>query len=216
MKTLKDYFPTAITGNGIFTEISKIEWFDGLNASSFDTYFAMKVGDRIASNSLKFFINDDGIVTGEKLKLLAKTIYNINKISWKNIYRDLTVEYNPIENTDYIETIKDNGTSTGTGSTQTTGTGASTGTSTNGKYAFNSTESVPDTTVTSGSNDTSTSSASTTTQGASTNERELHKHGNIGTVSNAEIIKTDLELWQNKIADKFISDICDLIALSIY
>lgn len=216
MKTLKEYFPTSINGNGIFTEISKIEWFDGLNASSFDTYFALKVGDRIASNSLKFFVNENGIITGEKLTLLAKTIYNINKISWKNIYRDLTVEYNPIENTNYIETVTDTGTSTGTGSTQSSGTGANTGTITNGKYAFNSSESVPDTTTTSGSNDTSTSSASTTTQGASTNEREIRKHGNIGVTQNSEMILSDLSIWENKIADKFICDICDIIALSIY
>ena len=160
MKTLKEYFPTSINGNGIFTEIAKIEWFEGLNPSSFDTYFIIKVGDRIASNSLKFFVNDNGIVAGEKLTLLAKTIYNINKISWKNIYRDLTVEYNPIENTNYVEVVTDSATSNGTGSTQSSGTGASTGNVTNGKYAFNSSESVPDTTTTSGTNDTTSASTS--------------------------------------------------------
>ena len=38
-KTLKDIFPTAIDGNGIFTEIAKIEWFEGLDQAAFDEYF---------------------------------------------------------------------------------------------------------------------------------------------------------------------------------
>lgn len=216
MKTLKDYFPTAITGNGIFTEIAKIEWFEGLDSSAFDTYFALRVGDRIASNSLQFFVNDDGIVAGEKLTLLAKTIYNINKISWKNIYRDLTVEYNPIENTDYTETVKDRGGSSGSASTSSSGSGSSSDSVTNGKYAFNSTESVPDTTSSSSGSNSSSAASSSQSFGSTNNDREIRKHGNIGVTTNADMIISDLDIWKNKIADKFISDICDIIALSIY
>ena len=48
-KELKDYFPDGITGNGIFTEISNITWFPGVNPSQLDTYFMMKHGDKLAS-----------------------------------------------------------------------------------------------------------------------------------------------------------------------
>lgn len=216
MKTLKDYFPNAINGNGIFTEISKIEWFEGLDAASFDTYFALRVGDRIASNSLQFFVNDDGTVSGEKLSLLAKTIYNINKISWKNIYRDLTVEYNPIENTDYVETVLDSGSSTGSGSTSSESSGGDSNTTTNSKYAFNSSSAVPDTIIASGGESSASASTTTETAGTTTNSREIRKHGNIGVSTNFDLITGDLELWKNKIADKFISDVCEIIALSIY
>ena len=208
MKTLKDYFPHAIEGNGIFTEIAKIEWFEGLDPKSFDTYFAIKVGDKTASNTLSVFISENGIVEGAKLTTLAKTIYNINKISWKNIYRDLTVEYNPIENTDYTETIKEKG----NGSTESTGLNTSSATTSNNKYAFNSQTAVPDTIIGTQTSD----SAGATTETETANERELRKHGNIGTVTNGEIITKDLSVWEYKIADKFIKDICDIIALSIY
>ena len=171
MKTLNDYFPNAINGNGLFTEISKIEWFEGLEPSSFDTYFSLKVGTRLASNSLSFFADSDGIVSGEKLTKLAKTIYNINKISWRNIYRDLTVEYNPIENTDYIETVKDVGGSSGSASTTSAGNGSASDSITNGKYAFNSSESVPDTTVSQTSSNSTSATTSSQSSGSTNNDR---------------------------------------------
>lgn len=216
MKTLNDYFPQAIEGNGIFTEIAKIEWFEGLDPKSFDMYFSLKCGDKFGATTLKPFLSENDIVEGAKLTKLAKLIYNINKISWKNIYRDLTVEYNPIENTDYIETVKEKGTSTGSGSTESSGSNGSTGTTTNNKYAFNSATAVPDTIIGNQTSDTASATTETETQGQTENEKELRKHGNIGVVTNADMIISDLSVWQNKIADLFIKDICDIIALSIY
>ena len=212
MKQLKYYFPESITGNGIFTEIAKIEWFDGLSPESFDRYFIMRAGDKIASNSLDFFVNDNGIVAGEKLTLLAKTIFDINKISWRNIYRDLTVEYNPIENTDYVETFTETGVSTGSAATESGGENSSTVNS--DKFGFNSSVAVHDSVI--GTNDTTSANTSTETSGNNTLDREIRKHGNIGVTTNADMIISDLEIWQNKIADRFIKDICDIIALSIY
>lgn len=208
MKTLNDYFPHAIEGNGIFSEIAKIEWFEGLDPKSFDMYFSLKCGEKFGATTLKPFLSENGIVEGTNLTKLAKLIYNINKISWKNIYRDLTVEYNPIENTDFIETVKEKG----NGATESTGLNGSNSTITNNKYAFNSSSAVPDTITGSQSSD----SATATTETATANEKELRKHGNIGVVTNADMITSDLLVWQNKIADLYIKDICDIIALSIY
>ena len=215
-KTLKEIFPNALEGNGLFTEIAKIEWFEGLSPAAFDTYFFMQVGDRLAANKMQFFVNSDGVCEGENLTKLAKVIFNINRISWRNIYRDLTAEYNPIENTDYVETLKETANSNGEAATESTGFGGSTTTTTGSKYGFNSTEAVPDTIAETIDSNSTTANTATTTDNTNTVERELRKHGNIGTVSNSEIIQMDLELWKNKIADKFIKDICDIIALSIY
>ena len=215
-KTLKEIFPYALEGNGLFTEIAKIEWFEGLSPAAFDTYFFMQVGDRLAANKMQFFVNSDGVCEGENLTKLAKVIFNINRISWRNIYKDLTAEYNPIENTDYIETLKETANSNGEASTESTGSGGGTSTITGYKYGFNSTDAVPDSIAETVDSNSTTANTATTTDNTNTVERELRKHGNIGTVSNSEIIQMDLELWRNKIADKFIKDICDIIALSIY
>ena len=215
-KTLKEVFPHALEGNGLFTEIAKIEWFEDLSPADFDTYFFMQVGDRIAANKMQFFVNDAGVCEGENLTKIAKVIFNINAISWRNIYRDLTAEYNPIENTDYVETLKEKAVSNGEASTESTGSGGGLSTTTSSKYGFNSTNAVPDTVTESADQNSTTANTATQTDNTNTVERELRKHGNIGTVSNSAIIEADLNLWRHKIADKFIQDICDIIALSIY
>lgn len=216
-KTIKEYFPDAIEGEGIFTEIAKTEWFPGLSPSAFDTYMILRVGDRLASHKLEIFANDDGIVTGTKLSTLAKTLLNIYAISWRNIYRDLTVQYNPIENTDFVEIIKDKTTGTGEAASESTGSSTSGSTTDADVYGFNTTTTpVGDNKTTINASDTTGANTSTTSSSVTDYEREYRKHGNIGVTTNAQMIESDLEIWKNKIADKFIDDICKVIALSIY
>lgn len=215
-KTLKEVFPHSLEGNGLFTEIAKIEWFEGLSPAAFDTYFFMQVGDRLAANKMQFFVNDNGVCEGENLTKLAKVIFNINAISWRNIYRDLTVQYNPIENTDYTETLNEKASSTGDASTESTGSGGGTNTTTGSKYGFNSSEAVPDTVAETVDSNSTTANTATETSNENNVDRTIRKHGNIGVTTNAQMIESDLEIWKNKIADKFIKDICDIIALSIY
>lgn len=206
MKTLKDYFPDSLNGSGLFSAIANIEWFPGLSQSDFDTYFYLRVGEKIGKeNILDLYTDSTGKVTGDKLQALAKLIYSINIVNWRNIYRDMTAEYNPIENTDFTETIKDKTDSTGKVESE------SSSNASNDRYGFNSSTSVHDT-----KGDTSAES-STDSETHGTYEREYRKHGNIGVQTAGEIITKDLPIWlTNRIADHFISDICDLIALSIY
>ena len=50
-----------------------------------------------------------------------------------------------------------------------------------------------------------------------TYERELRKHGNIGVVTNAQMISSDIDVWKlNNFYDILCSDICKVIALSIF
>lgn len=215
-KKLKDYFPDAIAGEGLFTEIANIEWFAGLSPSAFDTYFALTAGDKIARSILDNYADAEGHITGDKLKALAKVIYNINIISWRNVYRDLTVTYNPIENTDFVETIKDKSTSTGETSSKSEASSERGDENDANRYGFNSSEPAPERHDTSTGSDSSSGSSSASTSTEGTYDREYRKHGNIGVTTNAQMITSDLEVWKNKCADYFIRDICDLIALSIY
>lgn len=209
MKQIKDYFPNGITGNGIFTELAKIEWWPYLDPAAMDTYFMLTSGEKNAAAILDNFADEDGHITGDKLTALAKVIHNVNFISWRNIVRDLTVEYNPIENTDYTETHKGTANTTGNTTATTSGSIDNTG----DVYGFNSSSAVHDTKGTTTYNDHETSNDITSD---TTNELEIRKHGNIGVTTNAQMIESDLAIWQNKIADYFIRDVCKLIALSIY
>ena len=50
-----------------------------------------------------------------------------------------------------------------------------------------------------------------------TYERELRRHGNIGVTTNAQMIASDIDVWKlNNFYDILCSDICKVIALSIF
>ena len=120
-KELKDYFPDGIIGNGIFTAISNISWFPGVKPAQLDTYFMLMHGEKLASKILDNFTNEDGIIEGENIQKLAKVIHNAYITNWEHEYKTLTVEYNPIENTDYVETYSGSASGTAGGSNVETG-----------------------------------------------------------------------------------------------
>ena len=248
-KTLSTYFPEGLEGNGIFTAISQITWFAGVQPSALDTYFMLKHGEKIASKVCDKFADDDGHITGAKLNALANVIHNAYITNWEHEYKTLTVEYNPIENTDFIETISDKthkeneGNNVTTGKMDVTNTSSTTGEFTNSNElnvaGFNSSTNVAasDSTNTTNygtdqDNPLTVSSTASTDYGTKdgtpitvdnsgsedgTYERELRKHGNIGVTTNAQMIESDIDVWQlNNFYDILCKDICKVIALSIY
>ena len=209
-KEVKEYFPDAVTGDGLFKAISNISWFPGIKPGSLDTYFVLMHGEKLASKFLDTFADEDGIVTGDKLKSLATIIHNKYINSWEHEYKTLTVQYNPIENTDYVETYKGSATGTSGGST-TEGGKVINDVS---KGGLGSTTPVLDT-----KSETSFDQRTTTVSGTSggTDEHEIRKHGNIGVTTNADMISSDLDVWKlNNFYDILCKDICEIIALSIF
>ena len=274
-KELNTYFPNGLEGDGIFKAIAGISWFPGVVPENVDTYFMLKHGEKLASKVCDKFADDDGIIQGDKLKQLAQVIHNAYIVNWEHEYKTLTVEYNPIENTDFVETIKDKthkdteGNNITTGKTTTSNEDVTTGKYTNdnvttGKTSstnevnvagFDSATNVPQSdsastmdytgdgtdpltvsvttdygdensdplTVKSSSTvDYGTKSGTPLTVDATgsedgTYERELRRHGNIGVTTNAQMIIGDLDVWKlNNFYDILCSDICKVIALSIF
>ena len=272
-KELNDYFPDGLSGNGIFTAISQITWFPGVVPAHVDTYFMLKHGEKLASKVCDKFADSDGHITGDKLNALASVLHNAYFVNWEHEFKTLTVEYNPIENTDYVETVheerhtENTGNAVTTGEMTTTNTNVTTGemTQTNAKTGsridttinkvagFDSASNVDssDTTSTSTSdplspetdtattdygtlNDNPVTVTNTTTsdyglktgnpvtndtsgEEDGTYDRTITKHGNIGVTTNAEMIRSDLDVWKlNNFYDILCSDICKVIALSIF
>lgn len=208
MKMLKDYFPDGITGDGIFKAIFDITNFPLVDPANIDTYFILAHGEKLASSACEYFTDDDGHITGDRLKNLARVIHNKFINNWEHEYKTLTVEYNPIENTDYVETVKDKSTASGNSS----GTGTNSQTTTGGVWGFNGGE-VNDSKTISGGTTGNTGNFSNT----GSNDREIRKHGNIGVTTNADMIASDLDVWKlNNFYDILCRDVCSVIALSIF
>jgi len=215
-KELKEYFPDGIIGNGIFSAISQISWFPGVKPAQVDTYFMLMHGEKLASKVLDNFANEDGEVEGDKLKALATMLHNCYMNNWEHEYKTLTVEYNPIENTDYIETYKGTasgtagGTNTETGKVETTNDTYGLGGSTAAHESKSTTDFAP-------GSDTNAHKTTLSSTSSGSDEHEIRKHGNIGVTTNAQMIASDIEVWQlNKFYDLLCSDICKVIALSIF
>ena len=235
MKKILDYLP--ITSDGIFTAFTNPVWaIPFSDTAELDQYFALRYGERIGNKLLEFYAAADGTVKGEQLTALASMVYNINARKWEHLYGVYQADYNPIENTDFIETIKDKtdntrqltGTTTNSGTATTNSNGTSTGSSSgdNNVYGFNSATAVGDTT-TNGSNTDTTTASSTSTSSSSvtdnntvtddgTHESEHRKHGNIGVVEATTMLEHEVRFWKWSFIDQVCQDICDIIALSIY
>ena len=208
-KELKDYFPDGINGNGIFTAISSITWFPGVNPTEIDIYFIMREGDRLGSKYLENFANAEGIVTGDKLQTLAKVLHNAFIKNWQHEYKALTKDYDPSGNIDYVETYK--------GSAK----GNSGGSTTQSGNVVNEQE-----TAGLGSSDYANDNKSTTTYNSVKNtvssnssgedEHTITKKGNNGNDIPGMLDK-DIRFWdKNKFYDLLCKDISETIALSIY
>ena len=236
MKKLSDYLP--MTGDGLFTAFNNPIWATAFqNSTELDTYFYLRYGDRIGNKLIDNFADETtGVVASTKLTELATLVYSINSKKWEHLFKVYNADYNPIENTDFIETITDTnsntkvidseGTSGGTASTTSSGTSSGSNSQDNTKFGFNSVTAVGDTSTSGTDSNTTSATTSTTTSGSTTDDStitdngthtsEHRKHGNIGVTENVTMLEHEVEFWKWSFIDQVCKDICDIIALSIY
>ena len=294
LKKISEFLPDM--SDGLFTAFINPIWAEAFqDTEELDTYFYLRYGDRIGNKLIAKFADDSGIISDNKAAL-AKMIYNINAKKWEHLYKVYLAEYNPIENTDFVELITDTDsntrvidtensnerivdgatsnsriidnditnsrvidtdtTSSGSATTESSGESSGDNSTENNRFGFNSVSAVGDTTS-SGTDSNTTSASSETTTSGSTSEDSLitdtgtndstitdngtedstitdngtedstitdnglhtsehRKHGNIGVTENVTMLEHEVEFWKWSFIDSVCSDICDIIALSIY
>ena len=236
MKKLSDYLP--MTGDGLFTAFNNPVWATAFqNSTELDTYFYLRYGDRIGNKLIDNYADEvTGIVDSTNLIHLASLVYSINSKKWEHLYKVYNADYNPIENTDFIETITDtnsntkvidsDGTSSGTATTNSNATNTGSNSGDNNVFGFNSNTAVGESTSSGSNTDQTYANSSTTTSGSTTDDStitdngthtsEHRKHGNIGVTENVTMLEHEVEFWKWSFIDQVCKDICDIIALSIY
>ena len=236
MKKLSDYLP--MTGDGLFTAFNNPVWATAFqNSTELDTYFYLRYGDRIGNKLIDNYADEvTGIVDSTNLIHLAALVYSINSKKWEHLYKVYNADYNPIENTDFIETITDtnsntkvidsDGTSSGTATTNSNATNTGSNSGDNNVFGFNSNTAVGESTSSGSNTDQTYANSSTTTSGSTTDDStiidngthtsEHRKHGNIGVTENVTMLEHEVEFWKWSFIDQVCKDICDIIALSIY
>lgn len=217
MKKIKDSLTTP--DSGLFTAFINPVWAVMFpDSAELDTYFFLRYGDRIGNKLIKFYENDSGIVTGDKLTALAKMVYDINARKWEHLFGVMQAEYNPIENTDFIELITEHTESEGNVDTTSSASATASNNTAVDRWGFGTSASSPvhDTKTTGSGSNTSSGSSGTDTDSTTDHTSEHRKHGNIGVTEATVMLEHEVEFWKWSFIDQVCKDICDIIALSIY
>lgn len=246
MKTILDIIPQMKTGTGFFSSFVAPCWAEDYETpAQLDIFYAMTYGHKHPAPILDMFVDEDtGEIDNEDVAVIASMLYQLRGNEWAKLYAALKAEYNPVENTDVFENYTDSRTGSGTNgntrtlNTSTTNTGNATVQSTaNGsgstaanRYGFDSSTAVGDTTGTDSSNTSSTTGTQTantiadtgtiTDAGTASNTESithsLRRHGNIGTMTAAQLVGGEIELWKWTFIIQVMEDISHLTALAVY
>ena len=162
----------------------------------------------------------------DDLKAEYNPIENTDYTETETIDRDTDSTNGNTRTLNTTETIASENSTTSSGTTTVSGSGAS------NKYGFDSVEAVGDTTA----SDSSTTTASTTASSdadSSTREtgtvtdagtgsvdesvsRTLRKHGNIGVMTNVQLLRDDTDFWKWSFIDVIFEDVAKMITLAVY
>lgn len=204
MKKLKEVYPAWSTTGGILTDItsqfSSVPWGQDLDLSkAMDLeYYGNRSGQKSVSPLINNMITGDILSTAERASL-AKTVYYKFQRNWLELYKVITIQYDPITNYNMTETEEIEGsTSSSATAADTTSTNDNTQVTTEGfLYGFNSGSASSsdkqtqekDSTV--GVNSDSTASNS----GSSSSDRTLTRSGNIGVTTSQQMLQSHIDLY---------------------
>ena len=124
--TLNQCYPDGIIGNGIFTDLQKLDvpWKSkNINKSLDIAYYGKNSGQKIASPLIDNFTADDTpVISDVNRAIIAKCLFDVYGENWKHLWDTTQQEYNMLWNTDAtieVDTTnsgKDSRTSSGTDS----------------------------------------------------------------------------------------------------
>lgn len=230
-RTVKDAFPHALTGHGLFVSFGTPVWSESFNSAHLDLTFITKYGERIQGAILRHFDEGEGI-SDTDVSTLATLIYSHFAAQWEHLYNDMTATYDPIENYNSTETVTESR-EIGTSKTQTQETDTSnteivdrdtTSSSDNEIYGFNSSTASPSDSNTGGgtedttTTDTGESDSSFTEIGTHDEDNSITRtrSGNIGVTTSAQMIEGDINVWKWNYIEGVMNDIANFISLKIY
>ena len=208
VRQIKDAFPDAYTGGGLFSKFISPVWADAFNALDLDILFITRYGEKLQSPFTEHFDKGEG-VSPTDVEAMARTLYSINRSAWEHLWKANIAEYNPIDNTDAYITITDTHEDSRSGTAEIAGggtithaieeamTGQTNGTSeghgnvANDIYGFNSSEAVSDSksanTTNASANSTSSGTRNITdTETRNTTDTTTHAESGTGTNTHEE------------------------------
>lgn len=245
MMTLREVTPNRWT-NGIFHALQALDvpWSDEDIADQLDILYYGNHSGRKLISPLVFDMLTDGELTPETMAQLAQVCVSLYGVNWAKEYATLSLEYNPIENYNRHEVMKDDTTEKEYGHTNTrtdnltdTRNGSETDTANQVVTAetktsgFNSAEYQPNTqviTTPSGNGDVHAYNAVTDAHTGTQTDREsgkdtetrnytLDTSGNIGVTTSQQMLESEREVWKwNFFEDVVFPAVDRVLTISVY
>ena len=162
----------------------------------------------------------------DDLKAEYDPIENTDYTETESITRDTDTTNGNTRTLNTTQTVDADNSTSSSGTTTVSGSGAS------NKYGFDSVAAVGDTTASDSStttaSTTATSSADSSTRDTGTVtdagtgsvdesvSRSLRKHGNIGVMTNVQLLRDDTDFWKWSFIDVIFEDVAKMITLAVY
>lgn len=190
-----------LTDVGIFQAMhtldSTLEYFTDENVKSLDIeYYYSHSGEKYTSRFYDLISKreTDGDIESA-ISYIANIILLNCKDNWNNIYTAYTTDYSPLDNYNMSETE--------TVASKVTNSI----TSDASVYGFNSSDAVPNSTVT---------NSSTSEGSADDNIRTVNRSGNIGVTTSQQMLESELSLRKYKFYHQIMNDIDKYMCLLVY
>ena len=250
---LNESFPDWNDNKGIFSEMTNMPWSTDVSADLLDIdYFGNHSGNKKCSPLVYALMEDDFTLSDSSREKLAALVTAKFLPNWTSLWNTYHLVYDPIKDYNLTETgsnteqtmasnsITGSGTNGGTDNTanihgeQITDSGSETVTAGQGKYGFNSVQSVPTDT----GNSSTTTGNTRTHSGTDNNNRTLNltnsyteagtkseggsssysksRSGITGAHSIQELIQRERELWIEDYFTRIFIDVDTVLASMIY
>ena len=223
---LRDVFSGWKTGEAIFHSIAaqnfEVPWdWSELPAILLDQdYFGNHSGSKFCAPLVKAFLGDSESLTSSAINSLASLIWGKYHIPWTRLWQTFEVDYNPIHNYNMYEDeettnentyedIIDSDIASSHERTEDTLSSA---------YGFNSGQPNPadKSEYEEGQSATKTEDTTRNKTDNLSEERNLHRYGNIGVTTSQKMISDERELWLWNYFEQIYSDLDEVLALKFY
>lgn len=212
MSKMFDAFPDWATGGGLFSAMVDPPWGTDFSGADLDLLYFSEHGEKTPSRLVSQLSDSSGVVSGEKLRVLARLVLARFAVQWKHAFNVLKLEYNPINNYDMTES-EDNVRAVSHHEENVVDRTEDAENSEN-VFGFNSTQSVGANSETGNlkTNDNAVKDYELT----DSTERTLKRSGNIGVTTSQQLIESELSLWHWNFLTQVFQDVNSILTIPIY
>ena len=97
LKTLNDFYPNILLGEGIFSYMTDVPWISDISGEDMDIMFFSEYGQKPAAPIFNLLPKENNILSEAGRQKLAELLQKRFKYNWIRKYNILKLDYNPLD-----------------------------------------------------------------------------------------------------------------------